>query len=102
MRAHQWVARSGAPREFASWLQTHRLGRGVPVTVIVIVTGNGNDNDTSYVDGLIALLYYGQVAVPPPSRVQLFSARGKRDFYERLGFVARPDDGPGMELSGRP
>ena len=29
---------------------------------------------------------------------QLFSARGKRGFYERLGFVARPDDGPGMEL----
>jgi len=31
-------------------------------------------------------------------QVQLFSARGKRGFYERLGFVARPDDGPGMEL----
>ena len=35
-------------------------------------------------------------------QVQLFSARGKRDFYERLGFVARPDDGPGMELGGLP
>jgi GNAT superfamily N-acetyltransferase len=34
-------------------------------------------------------------------QVQLFSARGKRGFYERLGFVARPDDGPGMELGGR-
>src|SRR5665811_1574815 len=33
-------------------------------------------------------------------QVQLFSARGKRGFYERLGFVARPDDGPGMELDG--
>ena len=33
-------------------------------------------------------------------QVQLFSARGKRGFYERLGFVARPDDGPGMELGG--
>jgi GNAT superfamily N-acetyltransferase len=32
--------------------------------------------------------------------VQLFSARGARGFYERLGFVARPDDGPGMELGG--
>jgi GNAT superfamily N-acetyltransferase len=31
-------------------------------------------------------------------QIQLFSARGKRGFYERLGFVARPDDGPGMEL----
>jgi GNAT superfamily N-acetyltransferase len=33
-------------------------------------------------------------------QTQLFSARGKRQFYERLGFVARPDDGPGMELGG--
>ena len=33
-------------------------------------------------------------------QVLLFSARGKRGFYERLGFVARPDDGPGMELGG--
>ncbi len=33
-------------------------------------------------------------------QVQLFSARGKRGFYERLGFVARPEDGPGMELGG--
>ena len=71
MRAHPWVARSGAPREFSSWLQTHRFGRGVPVIVIVTGNGNGNDNDTSYVDGLIALLYYGQVAVPPPfSRIK--------------------------------
>jgi aspartate racemase len=31
-------------------------------------------------------------------QVQLFSARGKRGFYERLGFAARPDSGPGMEL----
>jgi len=30
--------------------------------------------------------------------VQLFSARGRRGFYERLGFVARPEDAPGMEL----
>ena len=31
-------------------------------------------------------------------QIELFSARGKRSFYEGLGFVARPDDGPGMEL----
>jgi aspartate racemase len=31
-------------------------------------------------------------------QVQLFSARGKREFYERFGFAARPQDGPGMEL----
>ena len=30
---------------------------------------------------------------------QLFCARGKRPFYERLGFASRPDDAPGMELS---
>ncbi|MDT9001833.1 GNAT family N-acetyltransferase [Paucibacter sp. APW11] len=29
--------------------------------------------------------------------IQLFSARGKRGFYERHGFVARPDEGPGMQ-----
>jgi GNAT superfamily N-acetyltransferase len=34
-------------------------------------------------------------------QVQLFSARGKSGFYEHLGFVARPDDGPGMELGGQ-
>jgi GNAT superfamily N-acetyltransferase len=32
------------------------------------------------------------------SDVQLFCARGKRGFYERLGFTARSDDAPGMEL----
>ncbi len=31
-------------------------------------------------------------------QVQLFCAKGKRPFYERLGFVARADDAPGMEL----
>jgi GNAT superfamily N-acetyltransferase len=33
-------------------------------------------------------------------QTQLFCARGRRHFYERLGFEARPDDGPGMELGG--
>jgi GNAT superfamily N-acetyltransferase len=31
-------------------------------------------------------------------QTQLFCARGKRSFYEDLGFGARPEDGPGMEL----
>ena len=31
--------------------------------------------------------------------VQLFCAQGVRPFYERLGFAARPDDAPGMELA---
>jgi GNAT superfamily N-acetyltransferase len=30
--------------------------------------------------------------------VQLFAARGKRSFYERLGFTVRDEDAPGMEL----
>lgn len=30
--------------------------------------------------------------------LQLTCAKGKRAFYERLGFAARPDDAPGMEL----
>jgi GNAT superfamily N-acetyltransferase len=31
-------------------------------------------------------------------QVQLFCAAGKRRFYERQGFAARPDEAPGMEL----
>jgi GNAT superfamily N-acetyltransferase len=30
--------------------------------------------------------------------IQLFCARGKRGFYEKNGFEARPDDAPGMQL----
>jgi GNAT superfamily N-acetyltransferase len=29
--------------------------------------------------------------------IQLFCAKGKRPFYEKHGFAARSDDGPGME-----
>jgi len=29
--------------------------------------------------------------------IQLFCAKGKRECYEKMGFIARPDDGPGME-----
>lgn len=31
--------------------------------------------------------------------VQLFCAKGKRPFYEKRGFFARPDDAPGMQYS---
>ena len=31
--------------------------------------------------------------------IQLFCARGKRRFYEKFGFVARPDDAPGMQYT---
>ncbi|MDI4633542.1 GNAT family N-acetyltransferase [Pelomonas sp. V22] len=30
--------------------------------------------------------------------VQLFCARGKQGFYEKHGFLPRPQDGPGMQL----
>ena len=30
--------------------------------------------------------------------LQLTCAKGKQGFYEKLGFAARPDDAPGMEL----
>ena len=33
--------------------------------------------------------------------IQLFCAKGKRRFYERRGFVARPEDAPGMEYVRR-
>ncbi len=33
--------------------------------------------------------------------IQLFCARGKRKFYEKRGFVARPDEAPGMQLVRR-
>jgi ribosomal protein S18 acetylase RimI-like enzyme len=29
--------------------------------------------------------------------IQLFAAAGRRGFYERLGFVSRPHDAPGMQ-----
>lgn len=33
--------------------------------------------------------------------IQLFAARGKRAFYERQGFAARPGDAPGMQFQGQ-
>ena len=32
--------------------------------------------------------------------IQLFCARGKRAFYEKRGFVSRPEDAPGMQFTG--
>lgn len=34
--------------------------------------------------------------------IQLFCARGKRGFYEKNGFLARPEDGPGMQYKRLP
>ena len=33
--------------------------------------------------------------------IQLFCAAGKREFYEKRGFVARPDDAPGTQYVRR-
>jgi GNAT superfamily N-acetyltransferase len=31
--------------------------------------------------------------------IQLFCAKGKREYYEKRGFRARPDDAPGMQYA---
>jgi GNAT superfamily N-acetyltransferase len=74
------------------------LGDGVLhaliVDVIVMPEMRGHGIGTEIMLRLIAHCREERVL-----QVQLFSARGKRGFYEKLGFVARPDDGPGMELA---
>src|ERR1035437_1046435 len=65
------------------------------VNVIVMPEVRGHGIGTEIMKRLVARCQEEGVL-----QVQLFSARGKRGFYERLGFVARPDDGPGMELRG--
>jgi GNAT superfamily N-acetyltransferase len=64
------------------------------VDVIVLPQMRGQGVGTEIMKRLVARCQEAGVL-----QVQLFSARGKRAFYEHLGFVARPDDGPGMELS---
>jgi N-acetylglutamate synthase-like GNAT family acetyltransferase len=65
------------------------------VNVIVVPEMRGRGIGTEIMKRLVARCQEAGVL-----QVQLFSARGKRGFYERLGFAARPDDGPGMELRG--
>lgn len=64
------------------------------VDVIVLPEMRGRGVGTEIMKRLVARCREAGVL-----QIQLFSARGKRGFYEGLGFVARPDDGPGMELS---
>jgi GNAT superfamily N-acetyltransferase len=33
--------------------------------------------------------------------IQLFCAKGKSAFYEKIGFSRRPEDAPGMEIKGK-
>jgi GNAT superfamily N-acetyltransferase len=63
------------------------------VDVIVLPEMRGHGVGTEIMKRLVARCREAGIL-----QIQLFSARGKRGFYERLGFVARPDDGPGMEL----
>ena len=63
------------------------------VSVIVMPEMRGRGVGTAIMKRLISRCEEAGIL-----QVQLFSARGKRGFYERLGFAARPDDGPGMEL----
>jgi GNAT superfamily N-acetyltransferase len=65
------------------------------VDVIVEPELRGRGIGTEIMNRLVARCREAEVL-----QIELFSARGKRRFYERLGFVARPDDGPGMELDG--
>ena len=34
--------------------------------------------------------------------IQLFCAKEKQEFYEKLGFAARPENAPGMEIKLKP
>jgi GNAT superfamily N-acetyltransferase len=63
------------------------------VDVIVVPEQRGRGIGTEIMKRLVARCREADV-----HQIQLFSARGRRSFYERLGFEARPDDGPGMEL----
>ncbi|MGD0020436.1 MAG: GNAT family N-acetyltransferase [Candidatus Limnocylindrales bacterium] len=65
------------------------------VDVIVMPEMRGRGIGTEIMKRLVARCQEAGVL-----QVQLFSARGQRGFYESLGFVPRPDDGPGMELGG--
>jgi GNAT superfamily N-acetyltransferase len=63
------------------------------VNVIVLPELRGRGIGTEIMNRLVARCQEAGVL-----QIQLFSARGKRGFYKRLGFVARPNDGPGMEF----
>src|ERR1035437_325299 len=63
------------------------------VNVIVTPEMRGHGIGTEIMTRLIARCQEAGVL-----QVQLFSARGKRGFYEHLGFVARPDARARMEL----
>jgi len=53
------------------------------------------------VGGLILDRLVGRCVEAGIRDIQLFCAAGRRSFYERRGFAARPEDAPGMQLVRR-
>ena len=95
---HAWYgicARRGGQIAGTGFVLSDGVLHALIVNVIVAPELRGRGIGTEIVKRLVARCREAGVL-----QVQLFSARGKRGFYERLGFVARPDDGPGMELGG--
>ena len=95
---HAWYgicARRGGQIAGTGFVLSDGVLHALIVNVIVMPEMRGNGIGTEIMKRLVARCQEAGVL-----QVQLFSARGKRGFYERLGFVARPDDGPGMELGG--
>jgi GNAT superfamily N-acetyltransferase len=96
--SHAWYgicARRGGQIAGAGFVLSDGVLHALIVNVIVAPELRGRGIGTEIMKRLVARCQEAGVL-----QVQLFSARGKRGFYERLGFVARPDDGPGMELGG--
>jgi GNAT superfamily N-acetyltransferase len=95
---HAWYgicARRGGQIAGTGFVLSDGVLHALIVNVIVAPELRGRGIGTEIVKRLVARCQEAGVL-----QVQLFSARGKRGFYERLGFVARPYDGPGMELGG--
>jgi GNAT superfamily N-acetyltransferase len=94
--AHAWYAvcaRRGGQIVGTGLVLSDGVLHALIVDVIVLPEMRGRGVGTEIMKRLVARCQEAGVL-----QVQLFSARGKRGFYERLGFEARPDDGPGMEL----
>jgi GNAT superfamily N-acetyltransferase len=66
---------------------------GLIVDVIVLPEYQGKGIGTAIMERLIECSRAQRIR-----DVELFCAKGKAAFYERLGFRARPADAPGMDL----
>jgi GNAT superfamily N-acetyltransferase len=61
--------------------------------LIVKPSYQGQGIGSTLLNKLIARCRMQQIRV-----IWLFAAKGKRSFYQNLGFVERPDDAPGMQM----